>query len=106
VFVLGNILIGLGMALYYTLAAYMWVLIGRAIISWVNADPRNQIVRFLIMATEPVVERVRRWLPLRLRYYPLDIAFLLVLGLVIFMQFAVANTLVQLGVRLGGRLFT
>jgi YggT family protein len=105
-FVLGNVLIGLGVALYYTLAAYMWVLIGRAIVSWVNADPRNQIVRFLILATEPVVERVRRWLPMRLRYFPLDIAFLLVLGLVVFLQFAVANSLIQLGARLGGRLLT
>ena len=96
-FVLGNILIGLGMALYYTLAAYMWVLIGRAIVSWVSADPRNQIVRFLIMATEPVLDRVRRWLPLRLRYYPLDIAFLVVFAIVIFLQFAVAQNLIDLG---------
>ena len=40
-FVLGNILIGLGKVLDFVLQLYMWILIGRAIISWVNADPRN-----------------------------------------------------------------
>lgn len=42
---------------------YIYIIIGRAIISWVNADPYNPIVRFLIRATEPVLSRVRRILP-------------------------------------------
>jgi len=33
------------------------------VISWVNADPYNPIVRFLYVATEPVLARVRRVLP-------------------------------------------
>lgn len=94
---MGNVVIGLGQALYFILVTYMWILIARAIVSWVSADPRNQIVRFLIMATEPVLDRVRRWLPLRLRYYPLDIAFLVVFAIVIFLQFAVAQNLIDLG---------
>lgn len=43
---------------------YIYIIIGRAIISWVNADPYNPIVRFLIRATEPVLSRVRRVLPI------------------------------------------
>ena len=43
---------------------YMIILVGRAIISWVNPDPYNPIVRFLHAATEPVLVRVRRFLPL------------------------------------------
>lgn len=103
-FILGNVLIGIGVALDYGLSFYMLVLFGRAIVSWVNADPRNAIVRFLIMATEPVIERVRRWLPMRLRYFPLDMAFLLTLAIVVFARYAVAASLIMLGARLGGRL--
>jgi len=46
-----------------TLDIYMYIIIGRAIISWVNPDPYNPIVRFLYKATEPVLYRVRRILP-------------------------------------------
>ena len=38
---LGNVIRGVGVVLQYFLWAYMWVLVGRAIISWVNADPHN-----------------------------------------------------------------
>jgi len=41
----------------------MWIIIARAIISWVNPDPYNQIVQFLYRVTEPVLAQVRRWLP-------------------------------------------
>jgi YggT family protein len=98
--VLGNVLVGLGKVLDLVLKIYMFVLFGRAIISWVNADPRNGIVRFLRAATDPPVEFIRRHLPRNLRHYPLDIAFLVVLGLVVFGRYAAANSLVDLGLRL------
>ncbi len=99
-FVVGNVLIGLARALEMALQIYIYVLIGRAIISWVNADPRNGIVRFLVMATEPPLRLVRGLLPRSLRYFPLDIAFLVLFGLVIFAQYAVVQTLIDVGVRL------
>jgi YggT family protein len=46
------------------LQLYMWIMVARAVISWVNPDPHNPIVRFLYSATEPVLYRVRRMLPL------------------------------------------
>jgi YggT family protein len=99
-FVLGNILIGLARACDYALQLYVWVLIGRAIVSWVNADPYNPIVRFLVMATEPPLRAIRRLLPQSLRYFPLDIAFLVLFGIVIFTQYAVVQTLLDVGARL------
>lgn len=45
------------------LTVYMWAVIISALLSWVNPDPYNPIVRFLRNATEPVFDRVRRWLP-------------------------------------------
>ena len=97
---MGNVLQGIGVVLYYALQTYFFVLFGRAIVSWVNADPRNGIVRFLMMATDPVVERVRRLLPMKLRYFPLDLAFLVTVGIVIFLQFALAQTLIDIGDRM------
>jgi YggT family protein len=57
-------LIALAQVLDYLLWAYTWILIGRIIVSWVNADYGNPIVRFLYAATEPVLAPVRRRLPL------------------------------------------
>ncbi len=45
------------------LIAYMWIIIARAVLSWVSPDPYNPIVRFLYRTTEPVLRPVRHWLP-------------------------------------------
>jgi YggT family protein len=100
VFVFGNILVGVASVLDMAFTLYFWLLIGRAIVSWVNADPRNQIVRFLIMVTDPPLRVIRRLLPSRLRYFPLDIAFLVLIGLVIFGRVAIVQSLAEAGMRM------
>ena len=62
-FVIANLLVAVAQVLDYILWAYLWIIVGRVIVSWVNADRYNPIVRFLYSATEPVLERVRRRLP-------------------------------------------
>ncbi len=99
-FVFGNILIGLARVLDFVLQLYTWILIGRAVCSWVQANPRNPIVQFLYMATEPPIRTVRRLLPMNLRYFPLDIAFLVVFALVVFMQYGIVPSIAQLGLRM------
>ena len=99
-FVFGNIVIGVASVLDMMLTIYMWLLIGRAIVSWVNADPRNPIVRFLILVTDPPLRVIRRMLPSSLRYFPLDIAFLVLFGLVLFARYAVVQAMDELGQRL------
>lgn len=42
---------------------YVFIVVARALISWVNPDPYNPIVRFLHNATDPVLYRLRRLLP-------------------------------------------
>lgn len=42
---------------------YFFIVIARALVSWVNPDPYNPIVRFLHSATDPVLYRLRRLLP-------------------------------------------
>jgi YggT family protein len=99
-FVLANLLTGVAHALSVFLTVFFWILIARAIVSWVNADPRNVIVRFLYLATEPPIRAVRRLLPASLRYFPLDIAFLVVLGLVIFAQHGIVQSLLDYSLHL------
>lgn len=62
-FVFGNFLSAVATLIDFILVAYMWVLLGRVIISWVNADPYNPIVRFLREVTEPLLSRIRRFIP-------------------------------------------
>ncbi len=59
-FVLGNTLLGFATVLDYALTFYSWIVIARALISWVNPDPWNPIVQFLTRATEPVLAPLRR----------------------------------------------
>jgi YggT family protein len=63
VFIVANFVAALAQVLDYLLWAYMWILFGRVVVSWVNADPYNPVVRFLYNATEPVLARIRRVLP-------------------------------------------
>jgi len=62
-FIAGNFLSALATVLNMGLWVYMWIIIARALISWVNPDPWNPIVQFLHRATEPVLAPIRRILP-------------------------------------------
>ena len=61
---------------------YMWVIIIRAVISWVNPDPWNPIVRFIHQVTEPVLRPIRRRLPAT----GIDFSPLIVIAVIIFLQ--------------------
>ena len=97
-FILGNFLLALAQVLGWVLTIYTWIIIGRAIISWVNPDPYNPIVRFLYNATEPLLYRVRRAIPFAAG--GIDFSPLIVLGVIIFLQTFLVRSLVEVGVRL------
>lgn len=63
-FLIANLLVAVAQILDYVLWAYAWILLGRVVISYINADPNNPLIRFLYSATEPVLARVRAKLPL------------------------------------------
>lgn len=63
-FVLANLIEASAAVVNMLLTIYMWIVIARAVISWVNPDPYNPIVRFLYSATEPALYRLRRAFPL------------------------------------------
>ena len=62
-FIIGNLMQAVAHILAIVLRTYMWLIIIRALLSWVHPDPRNPIVQFLIRATEPVLAPIRRRLP-------------------------------------------
>jgi YggT family protein len=62
-FVFSNILYAVAQVLLTLLDIYFWIIIASAVISWVRPDPYNPIIRTLYALTEPVLYRVRKWLP-------------------------------------------
>lgn len=88
-FLFANLLSALAQLLGIALHIYMWVIIIRAVISWVNPDPYNPIVQFLYRTTEPVLRPVRRYLPVT---WGIDFSPLVVILAIIFLdQFLVAS---------------
>jgi YggT family protein len=98
-FLLTNFLIALAQVLDYILWAYVWILFGRVVISWVNADPYNPIVRFLYNATEPVLHRIRRVLPLYAGGF--DLSPIIAWIGIIFLQRFVVHSLYDLAYSIG-----
>ncbi len=93
-FILANLLIALAQVLDYLLSAYMWIVVARAVISWVNPDPHNPIVRFLYGATEPLLYRLRRAFPLYAG--GIDFSPILVFVAIIFLQRFLVQSLYDL----------
>lgn len=62
-FVFSNLIFGVARVLDAVLNLYFWIVIVAAVLSWVNPDPYNPIVRILRNLTEPVFYRVRKWIP-------------------------------------------
>lgn len=98
-FVVSNFLIAIATILNYGLTIYMYIIIARAIISWVNPDPYNPIVRFLNSVTEPVLFRIRRRLPLF--FGGMDFSPIIVILAIVFIQSFVVQSLFQMATRLG-----
>ena len=98
-FVVSNFLIAIARLLDIGLSLYMYIIIVRAIISWVNPDPYNPIVRFLNSVTEPVLFRIRRRLPLF--FGGIDFSPIIVILAIIFIQSFVVQSLVQMAARMG-----
>ncbi len=98
-FVLAHLLNALAIILSWALTIYMWIIIIRAIISWVNPDPYNPIVQFLYNATEPVLYPIRKRLPYM---GGIDISPLIVLLIIIFLQNFLVATIVDMASRIKG----
>jgi YggT family protein len=98
-FIVGNFLMAVAKIVNIGLSIYMWIIIARAVISWVSPDPYNPIVRFLNSVTDPVLSRVRRLIPVYFGGF--DFSPILVILAIIFIQSFLIQSLYQIAVRLG-----
>ncbi|MFW0884876.1 YggT family protein [Candidatus Acidulodesulfobacterium sp. H_13] len=68
------------------LTVYMWIIIIKALLSWVNPDPYNQIVRLINDITEPVLNKIRLILPLGTSF-AFDFSPVIVILIILIIQF-------------------
>ncbi len=96
-FMIGNFLMAIAKLLNVVLSAYVWIVIARAVISWVNPDPYNPIVRFLRQVTDPLLFRIQRVVPIM---GGLDLSPMVLILILVFLQSFLVPTLQQLATSL------
>jgi YggT family protein len=72
----------------------MWIVVARAVLSWVNPDPYNPIVRFIHNVTEPVLYRIRTKIPVD--FGGIDFSPIIVILCVVFLENFVVSSLFEL----------
>ncbi len=98
-FAMSNFLVAIAEVLSWILTAMYWLILIRALISWVNPDPYNPIVQLLYKLTEPVLEPIRRIMPLGLRLN-MDISPIIAFFLIMFLRRFLIKTLIDLSLRM------
>lgn len=96
-FMFSNFLLAVAKLVNVILSAYIWIVIARAVISWVNADPYNPIVRFLVQVTDPLLSRIRRFLP---SMGGIDLSPMALILAIVFLQSFLVPTLQQIALSL------
>ena len=97
-YVVGNFIAAIAVILGYLISILTWLIIIRALISWVNPDPRNIIVQILYKITEPILAPLRRIIPLY--NIGIDISPIIAVLCLWFVRLFIVRTLVELALRL------
>jgi len=97
-FILGNFIRALAEILNIGLTLFMWIVIAQAILSWVNPDPFNPIVRFINQVTEPVLYQIRKRIPTA--FGGIDFSPIIVLLGVVFLKIFVVESLLHISMML------
>ena len=97
-FVIGNFILAVAVILQYLITILTWVIVIRALISWVNPDPYNVIVQILHRITEPLLAPIRRIIPMH--GMGIDISPIIVILLLWFVRLFIVNSLFGLALRL------
>ncbi len=97
-FVFGYLLKAIAEVLDLVPMFFMFIVIARAVLSWVSPDPFNPIVRFIHNVTEPVLSRIRALLPVVLG--GIDLSPILVLVAVVFLRSFLVSSLFRLAATL------
>ncbi len=92
-FMLGNLFSALAHLVDIALTILYWLILIRALISWVNPDPFNPIVQFLYRMTEPILSPIRHFLPMS----SIDLSPLIAFFAIMFLRYFLVQTLWDLG---------
>lgn len=95
-FIIGYFLSALATILNYALSLYLFIIIARAVLSWVNPDPYNPIVRFIHNVTEPVLYLIRSRFPMV--FGGVDLSPMIVFFVIVFLQKFLVSTLHRLAI--------
>jgi len=95
-FILANFIFAIANILDVLFTILYWLILIRALISWVNPDPYNPIVQFLYKTTEPILEPIRRRLPLGFRF-GIDISPIVAFLLIMFLKSFLIKSLFDFG---------
>jgi YggT family protein len=98
-FIISNLLVAMAQILHIVLNFYLWLVVARAILSWVNPDPYNAIVRFLYSVTEPVLYLIRRRVPAF--FGGIDFSPMIVILAIYFLDSFLVPSLAGLAMRMG-----
>jgi YggT family protein len=97
-FVIGNLLVALGAIIGMVIQLYMWIVIIRAVLTWVNPDPYNPIVVFLNQVTDPVLRPIQKKIP---PMNGIDFSPMILILALYFLLMFVPPTLRGIGISLG-----
>lgn len=98
-FILANFIFAIANILDVLLTVLYWLIIVRALISWVNPDPFNPIVQFLYKTTDPILDPVRKRLPISFRF-GIDISPIIVFLVIMFLKSFLIRSLFDLGMKI------
>jgi len=98
-FIMSNLLSAIASLLNVILTVLYWLILIRALLSWVNPDPHNPIVQFLYKTTEPILYPVRRILPLNAGI-GIDLSPIIAFLILIFLRSFLVKTLLDISFRL------
>lgn len=96
-FIFGNLFQAVAFILDTVLTLYMWIIIISALLSWVNPDPYNPIVRFLHSVTDPVLRPIRRRVGLAMG---IDISPMIVILIILFSKHFIVASLFDIASRM------
>jgi YggT family protein len=91
---LSNFLTAIAKVVDIVLSIFMWIVIARAVLSWVSPDPYNPIVRFIHKVTEPVLYQIRKRIPVN--FGGIDFSPIIFFLAIIFLQRFVVQSLYEL----------
>lgn len=97
-FIVSNLITAIAVCLNIAVTIVWWLIIIRALISWVNPDPYNPIVQFLYKATEPILAPFRKIFPIY--NIGIDISPIFAIIALAFVRYFVIQSLFGLAFRL------